>query len=72
MRVPKLVLSKTMGQKLEIDNGNQTVQLYSSKKREWEDKTFSISAMFTASHYGNVNGYDIYYKGTDKKFFYKA
>lgn len=60
-----------MGQKLEIDNKNQAVQLYSSKKREWEDKTLSVSAMFTASLYGNVTGYDIYFKGTDKKFFYK-
>ena len=60
-----------MGQKLEIDKENQTVQLFSSKKQEWEDKTMSVSAMFNASHYGNVSGYDIYFKGADKKFFYK-
>ena len=60
-----------MGQKLEIDNENQTILLFSAKKQEWEDKTLSVSAMFIASHYGNVTGYDIYFNGTDKKFFYK-
>jgi len=60
-----------MSQKLEIDKENQTVLLFSSKKQEWEDKTMAVSAMFKASHYGNVTGYDIYFKGTDKKFFYK-
>jgi len=60
-----------MGQKLEIDKENQTVLLFSSKKQEWEDKTISVSAMFNASHYGNVIGYDIYFIGADKKFFYK-
>lgn len=60
-----------MGQKLEIDNENQTVLLFSAKKQEWEDKTLSVSAMFKASHYGNVSGYDIYFKDADKKFFYK-
>jgi DNA polymerase III delta prime subunit len=60
-----------MGQKLEIDKENQTILLYSTKKQEWEDKTMSVSAMFNASHYGNVTGYDIYFKGTDKNFFYK-
>jgi len=60
-----------MGQKLEIENENQVIQLYSNKKREWEDKTSSVSTMFKASHNGNVTGYDIYFKGSDKKFFYK-
>ena len=60
-----------MGQKIEIDKENQTIQLFSSKKQEWEDKTMSVSAMFIASHYGNVTGYDIYFNGADKKFFYK-
>jgi len=57
--------------KLEIDKQIQAVQLYSSKKSEWEDKTLSVSAMFTASRNGKVTGYDIYFKGADKKFFYK-
>ena len=60
-----------MGQKLEIDKENQTVLLYSTKKQEWEDKTMSVSAMFNASHYGNVTGYEIQFKGADKNFFYK-
>lgn len=60
-----------MGQKLEIDKENQTVLLFSSKKQEWDDKTMSVSAMFITSHYGNLTGYDIYFNGADKKFFYK-
>jgi len=31
----------------------------------------SVSAMNIASDYGNVNGYDVYFIGADKKFFYK-
>jgi len=60
-----------MDQKLEIYKENQTILLFSTKKQEWEDKTLSVSAMFTASYNGNVTGYDIYFKGADKKFFYK-
>ena len=60
-----------MGQKLEIDKENQTVLLFSTRKQEWEDKTLSVSVMYQASHYGNVSGYDIYFNGSDKKFFYK-
>jgi len=60
-----------MGQKLEIDKENQVIQLFSTKKLDWEDKTISVSAMFEASYYGNVTGYDIYFKGADKKFCYK-
>ena len=60
-----------MGQKLEIENENQVIQLYSNKKREWEDKTSSVSTMFKASHNGNVTGYDIYFKGSEKNFLIK-
>jgi len=60
-----------MVQKLEIDKENQVIQLFSNKKHEWEDKTMSVSAMFKASHSGKVTDYDIYFKGTDKKFCYK-
>jgi superfamily I DNA and/or RNA helicase len=60
-----------MGRKIEIDKENQAIQLFSNKKHEWEEKSMSISSMFEASNYGNVAGYDIYFKGTDKKFFYK-
>ena len=60
-----------MSQKLEIDKENQTVLLFSAKKQEWEDKTISVSAMYQASHYGNVSGYAIYFNGANKKFFYK-
>jgi hypothetical protein len=52
-----------MGQKIEINKANQTVLLFSSKKQEWEDKTMSISAIFRATYYGNVSGYDVYFKG---------
>ena len=62
---------KTMGQKIEIDIEKQTILLFSTKKQEWEDKTISVLSIFTASYNGNVTGYDIYFKGSDKKFFYK-
>ena len=60
-----------MGQQFVIDTKNQVVQLYGSKKREWKDKTLYISVMFTASRNGNVTGYDIYFKGSEKNFLIK-
>ena len=60
-----------MGRKLEINNEKQIIQLYNNKRQEWEDKSMSISAIFIATYYGNETGFDIYFKGGDKKFFYK-
>jgi superfamily I DNA and/or RNA helicase len=61
----------TMNQKLEINNENQAIQLFSNKNHEWEDKTMSVSAIFKASYPGNITGYEIYFRGADKKFRYK-
>lgn len=60
-----------MGQKLEINKENQTVLLFSSKKQEWEDKTMSLSDINITTYHGKVSGYEIQFKGSDKKFFYK-
>lgn len=38
----------------------------------WEDRTSSIFSLFRAYYYGNFTGYDIYFKGAQSKFFYKA
>ncbi len=60
-----------MGQKIPVDRDNKAVLLYSKARQQWEDKTTSISAMFSAYYYGNFTGYDIYFKGPGGKFFYK-
>ena len=60
-----------MGQRIQLDKENKAVLLFSKAKQKWEDKTTSISAMYTAHYYGNFTGYDIYFKGTEGKFFYK-
>jgi hypothetical protein len=59
-----------MGQKVNLDKENNAVLLF-NKKHEWEDKTSSISAIFSAYYYGKFTGYNIYFKGADKYFFYK-
>ncbi len=60
-----------MGQKVQLDKENTAVLLFNKKDGEWVDRTMSILSMFSAYYYGNFTGYDIYFKGADKKFFYK-
>jgi superfamily I DNA and/or RNA helicase len=61
-----------MGHRIELDKENQAILLYSSKKYTWEERIMAITAMYQAHYYGNFSGYDIYFKGADKKLFYKA
>ncbi len=60
-----------MGERVQLDKANQIVMLFNTRDEKWEDQTTSISAMFTAYYYGHFTGYDIYFKGTNKKFFYQ-
>jgi len=60
-----------MGQNIKLDKENLAVQLFSTKKQEWEDKTMSLSDINIASYHGKVSGYEIQFNGADKKFFYK-
>ncbi len=60
-----------MGQRIQLNKENKAVLLFSKARQKWEDKTTSVSAMFSAYYYGNFTGYDIYFKGAEGKFFYK-
>lgn len=60
-----------MSQKIFIDKDNQAILLYSNDRHDWEDKTDSITGIYKAFYYGNTSGYEIYFKGVDKLFFYK-
>ncbi|MGA1823596.1 MAG: AAA domain-containing protein [bacterium] len=60
-----------MGERIQINKENNAVLLFSNTKQQWEDKTTSIPAMYSAHYYGNFTGYDIYFKGAEGKFFYK-
>ena len=60
-----------MGQRIQLNKENDALLLFSNAKQKWEDKTTSISAMYSAHYYGNFTGYDIYFKGTQGKLFYK-
>ncbi len=60
-----------MGQRIQLDKETKAVLLFIKQKQKWEDKTTSVSAMYSAHYYGNFTGYDIYFKGSDGKFFYK-
>ena len=61
-----------MGNKIKFEQGNKIIFLYSFDKRTWEEKTLSITAIYEAYYYGHFTGYDIYFKGSNIKFFYKA
>ena len=60
-----------MGQKVELNKENTAVLLYNNKEHKWVDGTQSTSAVYTAYYYGKFTGYDIYFRGAGKKFFYK-
>ncbi|MDX9691262.1 MAG: AAA domain-containing protein [Acholeplasmataceae bacterium] len=61
-----------MGERVIHDKIKNLILLYSSEKRMWEDRTSSIMSLYKAYYYGNFTGYDIYFKGANAKFFYKA
>jgi hypothetical protein len=60
-----------MSQKIQIDNENNAVLLFNKEKHKWEDRIISIQMIFPASYYRKFTGYNIYFKGANKKFFYK-
>jgi superfamily I DNA and/or RNA helicase len=61
-----------MGDRVSFSSIKNLILLYSNEKQNWEDRTSSISSLFEAYYYGHFTGYDIYFKGSQKKFFYKA
>jgi len=60
-----------MSQRVFIDKNNQVLLLYNGPRDSWEDRTESITAIYEAYYYGNHTGYDIYFRGGNKKFFYR-
>lgn len=60
-----------MGQKVQLNKENKAVLLFNKKERKWVDRSMSIVSMFSAYYYGKFSGYNIYFKGADKHFFYK-
>ena len=59
-----------MGEKIHFSLKKNIILIYRNEKHIWEDSTGSISALFSAYYYGNFTGYDVYFKGGNKKFFY--
>jgi len=60
-----------MSQSVFIDKENQAILLYRNDRNDWVEKTDSLTAIYIAFYHGNASGYDVYFKGADKKFFYK-
>lgn len=60
-----------MGQKVQLNKENKAVLLFNKKERKWVDRSVSIVSMFSAYYHGKFSGYNIYFKGADKHFFYK-
>jgi len=55
--------------KFDIDKN--IILLFNIKKNIFEDRTFSISSIRKSFYYGNFSGYDIFFKSSTNKFFYK-
>ncbi len=41
-----------MGQRIQLNKENQAVLLFSKARQKWEDKTISVSAMYSAGKNG--------------------
>lgn len=59
-----------MGERIPFNTKQNIILTYKNEKHSWEDSTSSISALFSAYYYGKLTGYDVYFKGGNKKFFY--
>lgn len=59
-----------MGEKIHFSLKKNIILIYRNEEHMWEDSTGSISAIFSAHYYGKFTGYDVYFKGGNKKFFY--
>ena len=59
-----------MGEKFLFDPKLNIILIYIAETHKWEDRTSSVNALFSAYYYGKFTGYDIYFKGATKKFFY--
>lgn len=59
-----------MNKKILIDREHLAILLFNKNQKQWEDRTMSISAMFEAHYYGKHTGYNVYFRGTNKYFFY--
>ena len=59
-----------MGEKIHFSLKKNIILIYRNEKHIWEDSTGSISTIFSAHYYGKFTGYDVYFKGGNKKFFY--
>ena len=44
-----------MGQRIQLDKENQAVLLFSKARQKWEDKTTSVTAMYSARKTGSVD-----------------
>jgi hypothetical protein len=60
-----------MSPKLHLDKPNQSALLFNTEKRTWEDRTMSISAMYKTNYHGKFTGYNVYFKGAAKYYFYQ-
>lgn len=59
-----------MGRKIELDKENVAVLLFNRRKNDWEDRTMSVSSMYSAYYFGKFTRYNIYFEGADRYFFY--
>lgn len=62
----------SQNQRVFIDKNIQEILLFDNNRNCWLHKTSSVTALYKAYYYGNQSGYNVYFKGTDKMFFYKS
>jgi len=54
-----------------FDIEKNVILLFNNNKNAYEDRTLSISSIRKSYYYGNFSGYEIYFKSSPIKFFYK-
>lgn len=60
-----------MGKRIALDKDSEAVLLWNQRMRNWEDSTSSITAIYTAHSGLKHTGYTVYFRGSQKAFFYK-
>lgn len=53
-----------------IDLKHNLILIYNRETRKWDDRSESITALYKAYYYGNFSGYNVYFRGASKGFFY--
>src|SRR5690554_588594 len=60
-----------MSNRVTFDRDREAILLWDKESRNWVDQSSSITAIYKAFYYKSHSGYNIYFKGAQKSYFFK-